>query len=349
MAEAVTPGRRAPRHGEHGTTCTRATAATPISGGKRSTEPLAIERRPAGRRPPRGLERQPSQALGGRGRSRWRHVPARRALPGHRSHRPAARRGRDGASRAGRRRGPAGALRRPCRHHRLPVVARRPGRRALAGVEPARRQHRRGHAPPTVLPLPGRPVPRSRPSPRPTAPPPSTTCAAPASAARPCAAPPARCSGPSARTRWAGPRCTPGKPWCAPRSPMPRAGSGRSTVPSTRCSPAGAPSSLRPIPPRWPRSCVFPRWPSGTCASAPPWPRRSSPPRPALGVRLTAAARNAVHDGFPSDDAFDAAVGVLGMVAVLRGCRPAGPPAPADPPAPARAVRTIEGWILGVG
>lgn len=63
-----------------------------------------------------------------------------------------------------------------------------------------------------------------------------------------------------------------------------------------------------------------------------------------LGVELRPALRSAIDEGFEEsaggDDAFDALVGLLGMINVLRGRRPAGEPE--DP-----EVRAIEGWILG--
>ena len=66
-----------------------------------------------------------------------------------------------------------------------------------------------------------------------------------------------------------------------------------------------------------------------------------------LGVLVTGGIRDRVEDGFGSgatgEDAFDAFVGMLGMVHVLRGRRPVGPP-------PERAgLAALEGWVLGVG
>lgn len=59
---------------------------------------------------------------------------------------------------------------------------------------------------------------------------------------------------------------------------------------------------------------------------------------------LTAAAREAVESGFgprlDGEDAFDAMVGLLGMLNVVLGLRPAGDPPPGTPPG-------VEGWILG--
>ena len=64
----------------------------------------------------------------------------------------------------------------------------------------------------------------------------------------------------------------------------------------------------------------------------------------ALEVALAPALRRAIEAGFTAaegdDDGFDALVGLLGLVNVLRGRRPPGEPA--DP-----EVRRIEGWILG--
>jgi len=60
-----------------------------------------------------------------------------------------------------------------------------------------------------------------------------------------------------------------------------------------------------------------------------------------LEVDLTSAARAAMDHGFAGDDAFDAFVGALGMVNVLRGGRRA------DPPADFAAARRVEGWVLG--
>lgn len=62
-----------------------------------------------------------------------------------------------------------------------------------------------------------------------------------------------------------------------------------------------------------------------------------------VGAELTAAACADVAGGFANDHAFDAFVGVLGMLNVLRGNRPA------DPPADVPEARSVEGWILGVG
>ena len=62
-----------------------------------------------------------------------------------------------------------------------------------------------------------------------------------------------------------------------------------------------------------------------------------------VGAELSAAAVVEARSGFTNDHAFDSFVGALGMLNVLRGNRPA------DPPVETPDVRTIEGWILGVG
>lgn len=63
-----------------------------------------------------------------------------------------------------------------------------------------------------------------------------------------------------------------------------------------------------------------------------------------LGLGLDRELADAIAAGFGAgpdgEDPFDAVVGLLGMVAVVRGERPAGAPAEPD-------VRRIEGWILG--
>jgi hypothetical protein len=63
-----------------------------------------------------------------------------------------------------------------------------------------------------------------------------------------------------------------------------------------------------------------------------------------LGVALEPALRAAIETGFGAapegEDAFDATVGLLGLVNVVRGRRP-----PGDPQDP--VVRKVEGWILG--
>ncbi|MGQ9767953.1 MAG: hypothetical protein ACUVSS_11665 [Anaerolineae bacterium] len=62
------------------------------------------------------------------------------------------------------------------------------------------------------------------------------------------------------------------------------------------------------------------------------------------GVELAPALRAAIRDGFGpaanGDDAFDAVVGLFGMLGVLLGHRPAGEPSDEE-------VRCVEGWILG--
>lgn len=64
----------------------------------------------------------------------------------------------------------------------------------------------------------------------------------------------------------------------------------------------------------------------------------------ALGVSLAPALRAAILEGFGAaadgEDRFDATLGLLGMIKVVRGGRRAAPPL--DP-----ATRRIEGWILG--
>jgi hypothetical protein len=63
-----------------------------------------------------------------------------------------------------------------------------------------------------------------------------------------------------------------------------------------------------------------------------------------LGIDLTRGFAAALRDGFGSDargeDRFDAAVGLVGMINILRGHRPPGDPGD-------RERRTVEGWILG--
>ena len=80
-------------------------------------------------------------------------------------------------------------------------------------------------------------------------------------------------------------------------------------------------------------------------ASAAPRPWPAPPDDWAWSSRRT--SRAALHDGFGAastgEDAYDAFVGLLGVVNVLRGGRSAGPP-PGAPHA-----TTVEGWILGVG
>jgi len=63
-----------------------------------------------------------------------------------------------------------------------------------------------------------------------------------------------------------------------------------------------------------------------------------------LGIRLEPALRRAIEQGFgpgsAGEDPFDTTVGLLGMLNVALGNRPAGEP-------PDTVVRTVEGWILG--
>jgi len=59
------------------------------------------------------------------------------------------------------------------------------------------------------------------------------------------------------------------------------------------------------------------------------------------GVELTAALRAEIEAGFPEgDDAFDAVVGLFGMIEVVTGRRQAGEPH-------GDRTRRVEGWILG--
>jgi hypothetical protein len=62
-------------------------------------------------------------------------------------------------------------------------------------------------------------------------------------------------------------------------------------------------------------------------------------------VLLDPSVRDLVSDGFgprpDGEDAFDAFVGVLGLLRVVRGDEPTGPPLTADE-------RSVEGWILGL-
>jgi hypothetical protein len=64
-----------------------------------------------------------------------------------------------------------------------------------------------------------------------------------------------------------------------------------------------------------------------------------------LGVRLTPGLREQIDDGFGAtshgEDAFDAFVGLVGMINVLSGERAAGEPRDDE------YVTSIEGWILG--
>jgi diadenosine tetraphosphate (Ap4A) HIT family hydrolase len=58
------------------------------------------------------------------------------------------------------------------------------------------------------------------------------------------------------------------------------------------------------------------------------------------GQRLAPDVERQLAGGFPNDDAFDSFVGLVSMLLVLLGHRPAE--CPDDP-----AIRQIEGWILG--
>jgi hypothetical protein len=64
-----------------------------------------------------------------------------------------------------------------------------------------------------------------------------------------------------------------------------------------------------------------------------------------LGIRLTPGLRDQIDDGFGAtshgEDAFDAFVGLVGMINVLSGERAAGEPRDDE------YVTSIEGWILG--
>jgi hypothetical protein len=60
-----------------------------------------------------------------------------------------------------------------------------------------------------------------------------------------------------------------------------------------------------------------------------------------IGLELELELVAAIQDGFPQgDDAFDAVVGLFGMVEVVTGRRPSGEPAE-------EPIRQLEGWILG--
>ena len=59
-----------------------------------------------------------------------------------------------------------------------------------------------------------------------------------------------------------------------------------------------------------------------------------------LGVELSPELRSEIDSGFARDDQFDALVGLLGMIDVVRG-RPSGEPRDDA------GVVTVEGWILG--
>jgi hypothetical protein len=59
-------------------------------------------------------------------------------------------------------------------------------------------------------------------------------------------------------------------------------------------------------------------------------------------VTLEPELQRAIEDGFPNDDAFDATVGLFGMLEVLMNRRGSGEP-------DEESVRKIEGWIFGQG
>jgi hypothetical protein len=59
-----------------------------------------------------------------------------------------------------------------------------------------------------------------------------------------------------------------------------------------------------------------------------------------LGVELSPDVQSEIESGFASDDQFDAFVGLLGMIDVIRG-RPSGEPRNDA------GVVTVEGWIFG--
>jgi hypothetical protein len=154
----------------------------------------------------------------------------------------------------------------------------------------------------------------------------SGTCAVSANAGRPFSAKPACSSGPSGATKsgalhWPAGRAS----WSRHYGAKNRSGSGPSMVRSMTCSPAGRWSSRRPpaefyahleLRPFSKRDATQRR----NCASA----LIAAASR--LKVCLSQAARRDVEAGFHNDDAFDAFVGVLGIVNVLRGHRPADPP-----------------------
>jgi hypothetical protein len=61
----------------------------------------------------------------------------------------------------------------------------------------------------------------------------------------------------------------------------------------------------------------------------------------AIGVKLTGELARVIEEGFSDgDDAFDAVVGLLGIISVLLDKRKSGEPR-------RKPIRTIEGWILG--
>jgi len=61
----------------------------------------------------------------------------------------------------------------------------------------------------------------------------------------------------------------------------------------------------------------------------------------AVGVKLTPDLARVIEEGFmDGDDAFDAVVGLLGIIAVLLGKRKSIEPK-------SKSIGTVEGWILG--
>jgi hypothetical protein len=66
--------------------------------------------------------------------------------------------------------------------------------------------------------------------------------------------------------------------------------------------------------------------------------------RAELAPSVAAAVTTGFGEGADGEHPFDAVVGLLGLLAVLAGLHPAGPPPAAQVP----GVRTVEGWIVGV-
>ena len=58
------------------------------------------------------------------------------------------------------------------------------------------------------------------------------------------------------------------------------------------------------------------------------------------GVLLDSDLIEMIRQGFPNDDAFDATVGLLGMLEVALGRRPSGEPIDS-------VITSLEGWIFG--